>query len=86
MSRYSKKGKFALLLISALIGVGTYVTSCSYSYSRMTPWQIEQKIDPEAGTGSTKFSAHVNAALFAGIAFCLTAIGGVVYVKTFSRK
>ena len=86
MSRYSKKGKFALLIIAAIAGLCGYIASCSYNYSQMTSWQLEQKIDPDAGTGATKLKAHIDSATIAGLVFCSTAIGAILYVKLFSKK
>ena len=52
----------------------------------MTPWQLEQKIDPEAGTGSTKPKGHIDPATYAGIAFCAAALAAFAAFKKYSGK
>ena len=55
-------------------------------YSKMTPWQLEQKIDPDAGTGSTKLKAHIDSAAYAGLAFCAVALAAFAAAKRRSGK
>lgn len=86
MKRLSKCKKIAVLGIAAAVAACVYAASCRAIYSKMTPWQLGQKIDPEAGTGSTKLKAHIDSATYAGIAFCAAALAAFAAFKKYSGK
>lgn len=86
MKRLSKGKKFAVLGAAAAAAACVYAASCSRMYSKMTPWQLEQKIDPDAGTGSTKLKAHIDSAAYAGLAFCAVALAAFAAAKRRSGK
>mgnify|MGYP005955472623 CR=1 FL=1 len=86
MKRLSKWKKIAVLSIAAAVAACVYAASCHVMYSKMTPWQLEQKIDPEAGTGSTKLKARIDSAAYAGLAFCATTLAIFAALKKYSKK
>ena len=85
MTKLSKRSKFLIIVFSLIVSACVYAACCTSFYSKMTPWQLEQKIDPDAKTGLTKLKAHIDSATIAGIAFCATAILSFAALKKFAK-
>ena len=84
--KFSKTKKLFLICASAILGAAAYFTALSYFESKMTPWQLEQKIDFDSQRGSTRFKAHVDSLSIGGAVFCASAILISVAVKVSGRK
>ncbi len=86
MKKYPKRLKIALMLFCTAIAAIVYTSYYFHAKSKMTAWQQAQTIDFDAQTGSTKFKAHIDSAIFAGLAFSLSAICTIITYKKFSNK
>lgn len=81
VKRISKLKKILLLSLGLGVGILSYFTSLSYFQKDLTPWQLEQKIDFDKQTGSTKFKTHIDALSVGGFAFCISTIIATIIVK-----
>lgn len=86
MKRYSRRFKFAVIAVSAAVGVCAYFAAYSAFEADMTEWQRTQKIDFSANTGSTKFKARIDALSVGGAAFCVCAAAAMATKKLFGKQ
>lgn len=80
MSKFPKK-KFMILLTSLMVASIAWIGSYTIMSRELTEFQRKAEISFESETGSTKFKIYVDATSIAGIGFCLTAIGILVYLR-----
>ena len=86
MKHISIKYKLALLSACTISGIIAYFTAYNFYLSEMTEWQKDQTISFESNTGSTKFKAHIDSAIIAGLVFCASAITITSLVKFTKKK